>query len=164
MSHEQITPADGWPFWRDPHSPPLTWLASRVARVTDYDPATVPGDILALSRVEMTWLPNGQLTRCGVYVDGQRVGVHRFYHENGQLWYVGAFEAGKKVGVHRHWHDNGQPEFEGAYEAGRAVGVHKEWWSNGQLWAEGAFAADCEVGVHREWSADGTLVSEMDFE
>lgn len=82
------------------------------------------------------WM-DGKLGMENNYVNGEKHGVQRVWHQDGETLMVEAnFRKGELHGVGRKWDENGNLSFEENYHEGELHGVQKTWDKNGNLTRE----------------------------
>ena len=88
------------------------------------DEITNPTDTLCFLKKDMS-LVNGivynEFGDLGLFINGQRDGLHKIWYDNGQLKYEGNFINGKVDGLSRKWSEYGQLELEGNYKDGKLI-------------------------------------------
>ena len=69
-----------------------------------------------------------------LYVDGDRQGESKSWHDNGQLSKHGFYLDGYLKGEYKRWYANGQMWMHCFYVDGEWQGEFKSWHENGELW------------------------------
>ena len=69
--------------------------------------------------------------------------------------YKGLFVNGKREGLHRWWYKNGQLEAEGNFVNANQDGLWRLWFENGQLKAERNYVDGEMEGLGRTWNING---------
>lgn len=150
-------------------APPAT-LSAEVARaMLAEEPQRVPFGAVTEALVREEFWPSGRTRWSGQWSLGQRVGVHRSWHENGQLHSVEHWDGDNgRHGPSICYYSDGSIATEGAYECGYATGLWRAYFEGTLPESRGLYEVVVKngmiVGQQRVgrwvfWNIDGSINS-----
>jgi antitoxin component YwqK of YwqJK toxin-antitoxin module/Tfp pilus assembly protein PilF len=108
-------------------------------------------------RFEVTFMTvTGNKKSEGVYVDGKRDGLWKFYDDNGYLTTTETHSDGKLNGLTTNYYCSGKVKSEINYTKGAEDGLYKSYYQNGTLERQGYYVKGQEQGYWYYFYVDGT--------
>lgn len=112
-----------------------------------------------------SWSANGHVKEEGVYLNGQKDGVWKYYHiVSGKLYQEIGFSEGKKHGVFVEHLPNDSVSIEGEYDDNKKSGQWTYYFENGQIDMTGDFENNLQEGHWMYYYPSGQLYYEGDYE
>jgi antitoxin component YwqK of YwqJK toxin-antitoxin module len=112
-------------------------------------------------RLTLWWSTSGTLLEEGTYVEHEREGEWRTWHENGQLSRVQNFRKDLAHGEFQQWDDAGR--LLGRFTMENGTGLWMDWHENGSVATEGKLRRGKKVGRWVSRTDDGRIVSDETY-